>query len=214
MSKRRVFQSLAVVLMLASTVVSCDLAKSASSRPTVPVGTNEGEMKEKITEVLKGADTTPDQVEIAEISSSSNYNNKATGDTYSLSLDIVSPKDKNKIARTDWYSSEQSPSRQTTENLILSDADNNVIKEYDKFKDMLFSYGDVEMYINNTPTLFKEALEAAGYDKEGYVKYFTIRRDPSKGNEIIASIRVQHKSTSSLSKYFRIAKDGTHIIKN
>ena len=126
---------------------------------------------------------------------------------------IVKPQNKNRLAEAKWYSSESSPNDFSVTDIVLSDSENNVIKEYDQFKDILFTYADIEQYINHSSTCFKEALEASGYGADGYVERITISREQYNNNKLKASIKVTHKSDRTLKKYYQIQEDGMHIVK-
>ena len=210
MTTKRTLQSLTAIAMLALILVSCNLVKSAAPSPTDTVGTNPDELKAKMVEVLEDAGTTLEKAEFSNITSSSNRTGSVS---YSVSLEIVKPQNHDKLATAGWYSSDIRPNLYRVDDIVLSDADDNIIKEYDKFKDILFTYADIEQYINNAPACFKEALEASGYGADGFISNFSIEREQHNGNKIKAGIRVGYKGDSSLSKYFTVQEDGMHIIK-
>lgn len=174
------------------------------------VGTNPDELKAKLAEIMENAGGTLETAEFARISSSRSHSGKTS---YSVDLEIVKPQNKNRLAEAKWYSSESSPNDFSVTDMVLSDSENNVIKEYDQFKDILFTYADIEQYINHSSTCFKEALEAAGYGTDGYVERITISREQYNNNKLKASIKVTHKSNRTLNKYYQIQEDGMHIIK-
>lgn len=210
MTTKRTLQSVTAIFMLALILVSCNLVKSAAPRPTDTVGTNPDELKTKLVEIMENAGSTLENAEFSRISSDS----RRSGSTsYSISLEIVKPQNRNKLAKAEWYSSESSPNQFDVTDMVLSDSDNNIIKEYDQFKDILFTYADIEKYINNSSTCFKEALEASGYGADGYIENFQIEREQHNNNKIKAGIRVGYKGDSTLDKYYRIQEDGMHIIK-
>lgn len=210
MTTKRTLQSVATIFTLALILASCGLAKSAAPRPTDTVGTNPDELKAKMVEILENAGGTLENAEFSRIISRSNHSGKTS---YSIDLEIVKPQNKNKLADASWYSSESQPNKFGVTDIVLSDSENNIIKEYDQFKDILFSYADIEKYIVNAPTCYKEALEASGYGADGFIEYFSIERDQYNGNKIKVGISVEHKSNSSLTKFFRVQEDGMHIVK-
>lgn len=135
MTTKRTFQSLVAIFSLALILVSCGLAKSSAPRPTDTVGTNPDELKAKLVEIMENAGGTLETAEFASITSSCSYSGKMS---YSVYLEIVKPQNKNKLAEATWYSSESSPNNFSVTDIVLSDSKNNVIKEYDQFKDILF----------------------------------------------------------------------------
>lgn len=210
MTTKRTFQSLVAIFSLALILVSCGLAKSTAPRPTDTVGTNPDELEAKLAEIMENAGGTLETAEFASINSSCSHSGKTS---YSVDLEIVKPQNKNRLAEAKWYSSESSPNDFSVTDIVLSDSENNVIKEYDQFKDILFTYADIEQYINHSSACFKEALEASGYGADGYVERITISREQYNNNKLKASIKVTHKSDRTLKKYYQIQEDGMHIVK-
>ena len=82
--------------------------------------------------------------------------------------------------------------------------DNDVVDTYEGYKDMLFDYGDIKVYLENLPTYCKEALEASGYKDKGYICDFMISKDD-------VNIGVKHKD-GGFSKTYKISNDGQHIV--
>ena len=137
MTTKRTFQSLVAIFSLALILVSCGLAKSTAPRPTDTVGTNPDELEAKLAEIMENAGGTLETAEFASINSSCSHSGKTS---YSVDLEIVKPQNKNRLAEAKWYSSESSPNDFSVTDIVLSDSENNVIKEYDQFKDILFTY--------------------------------------------------------------------------
>lgn len=210
MTTKRTFQSLVAIFSLALILVSCGLVKSSAPRPTDTVGTNPDELKAKLVEIMENAGGTLETAEFASITSSCSYSGKMS---YSVYLEIVKPQNKNKLVEAMWYSSESSPNDFSVTDIVLSDSKNNVIKEYDQFKDILFTYADIEHYITHSPVCFKEALEASGYGTDGYIERIDISREQHNNNKLRANIKVTNKSSRTLNKYYQIQEDGMHIIK-
>ena len=173
--------------------------------PEVIIGQNAGELRTKICELMDMAGTDSTQVEFAKIQTYFLY--RPDDNTASTAIQIVSPEDKNKMMEYSWTDMKDRRNwREASELVVSTRFDDDVIATYDGFKDMLFSYDDIRIYLDNLPTYCKEALEASGYKDKGYISYFTI--DKSSG----AEVTVSYKDDTSLSKTYSIAPDGKHII--
>ena len=109
----------------------------------------------------------------------------------SVTIQIVTPEDKNKMAEYSWYDNKDVRNKLDKQDMVISDHDDNVIDTYDGFKDMLFTYDDVAKQVENLPVFCKEALEASGYGEDGYGRSYQIE----KGD---AFIMVGHKSSNML----------------
>lgn len=212
MTTKRTFYVAATICILALTVTSCNFVKESAPIADEMIGSNPEELQEKITEVLKFADTDLEKAQFAEISSG--YHQVGNIDpTISVTLDIVNPKDQNKLLRVSWDDKKSTRNYYSKEDLVLSDSKNNIINKYEDFKDMLFSYSDAKIYIDNVPTYCKEALEASGYKDAGFIDRLTIERRPYEGNQVVAMIRVGYKKNITLVKSYTVSKDGLHIEK-
>ena len=167
------------------------------------IGANAGELDGKIDELLELAKAKKETAEFAEIYTYFNY--KPGDPSTSVTIQIVTPEDKNKMAEYSWYDNKDVRNKLDKQDMVISDHDDNVIDTYDGFKDMLFTYDDVVKQVENLPVFCKEALEASGYGEDGYVRSYQIE----KGD---AFIMVGHKSSNMLSKTYHVAEDGEHII--
>ena len=203
------FRRMAIKLCLgALTTTSCDFVKNLSMEPaTELVGSKEGELKEKIQSIFEYFDTNAEKAEIAEISTSFSEKSKNAD----VTVKMITPEDKNKMAEYRWENTEAHKGFAKDELIVSTSISNDIVDNYEGLKDMLFKYADIATYVENLPTYYTEALEAAGYKEDGYVSIFKIsRNDP---DEIRAYIRVEHKKTGMISKIFDISKDGKHIVK-
>jgi len=177
------------------------MKENATTTPSdTIIGANAGELDGKIDELLELAKAKKETAEFAEIYTYFNY--KPGDPSTSVTIQIVTPEDKNKMAEYSWYDNKDVRNKQ---DMVISDHDDNVIDTYDGFKDMLFTYDDVAKQVENLPVFCKEALEASGYGEDGYVRSYQIE----KGD---AFIMVGHKSSNMLSKTYHVAEDGEHII--
>ena len=207
----KTFKFIFTVCVVFVSVTSCNfvgnVAKNMTTQPADSIiGTNPGELKSKIKEVLDFAGIDLDKAEITQICTDFTY--KPGDQRLFVSVQAVTPKDKNKMAEYRWYDNKDQRNQFMKTELILSDGEGNVVDKYDDFKYMLFSYQDVAKYIDNFPVYCREALEASGYKDKGYVASFSIEKDGD------VSIRVKHKDRDSLSlsKLYHISDDGQHIV--
>ena len=204
-----VWKGVLALCVVAVTMASCDFVnKMKENATTTPsdtiIGANVGELDGKIDELLELAKAKKETAEFAEIYTYLNY--KPGNPSTSVTIQIVTPEDKNKMAEYSWYDNKDVRNKLDKQDMVISDHDDNVIDTYDGFKDMHFTYNDVSKLVENLPVFCKEALEASGYGEEGYVRSYQIE----KGD---AFITVGHKSSNMLTKSYHIAEDGEHIIK-
>lgn len=206
--KAKVWKGVWALCVVAVTMASCDFVnKMKENATTTPsdtiIGANAGELDGKIDELLELAKAKKETAEFAEIYTYFNY--KLGDPSTSVTIQIVTPEDKNKMAEYSWYDNKDVRNKLDKQDMVISDHDDNVIDTYDGFKDMLFTYDDVAKQVENLPVFCKEALEASGYGEDGYVRSYQIE----KGD---AFIMVGHKSSNMLSKTYHVAEDGEHII--
>ncbi|MFQ7267176.1 MAG: hypothetical protein ACLRPS_10005 [Paraprevotella clara] len=206
--KAKVWKGVWALCVVAVTMASCDFVnKMKENATTTPsdtiIGANAGELDGKIDELLELAKAKKETAEFAEIYTYFNY--KPGDPSTSVTIQIVTPEDKNKMAEYSWYDNKDVRNKLDKQDMVISDHDDNVIDTYDGFKDMLFTYDDVAKQVENLPVFCKEALEASGYGEDGYVRSYQIE----KGD---AFIMVGHKSSNMLSKTYHVAEDGEHII--
>jgi len=123
-----------------------------------------------------------------------------------VQVQIVSPKDKDKMEQFDWTDMKDRRNHYERFDLAVSTfLDSDAVDTYEGYKEMLFTYADASKYLNNLPALCKEALEASGYKDKGYVDNFTLSADR-------AFISVKNKE-GGFSKTYDISADGAHIVK-
>ena len=172
--------------------------------PEAIVGQNAGELKAKVCELMDMADTDSTKVEFAKIDTDFLY--RPNDNTASVSIQIVSPEDKNKMMEYKWLDMDGRRNLKEINELVVSTHfDNDVIDTYDGFKEMLFTYDDIRVYLDNLPTYCKEAIEASGYKDKAFISNFSIEKDESL-------ITVNYKDDTSLSKTYSIDPEGKHIV--
>lgn len=200
--KKKFFQSALAATVLAFSVTACG-AFDAGPLPENIVGDEPGELQAKIGELLAQAGTDSTKVEFAEISSSFRY--RPEDNTANVAVQLVSPKDKNKLEQFSWNDMKDRRNLYEQAELTVSaELGTELVDTYEGYKDLLFTYADAAVYLNNLPTYCKEALEACGYKDEGYVSSFSLEKSG-------ATISVSHQKGGA-SRTFRIAEDGRHII--
>lgn len=201
----------AIAGMLALTFAACGLTQGSGPVSDKMLGSNPGELEKQIEILVKKAGADLQTAEFAEIITG--YNANGYKPSLSVTIDIVSPTNPDKLLRAKWYDSETSRNKYDVEELVLTDSDNNLVNDHAAFAGMLFSYADAKTYIDNAPVYCTESLEASGYGANGYVERLDIERNPHEGNRLSARMRVGYKGQNTLHKSFGIAQDGGHIIK-
>lgn len=208
---KKIFCRSVVAGMLAMAFAACGLTQGSAPVADRMLGSNPGELEKQIEMLLEKAGTDLEKAEFAEIVTG--YNANGYKPSLSLTLDIVSPENPDKLLRASWYDSESSRNHCTVEELMLTDSDDNVIEEHAAFEDMLFTYADVKTFIENAPVYCTESLEASGYGADGFVERLDIERNFHEGNRIAAMMRVGYKGRNTMHKSFRVAQDGQHIVR-
>lgn len=200
------FLKTTIVSSLAAWMFSACGSFNPGPVPEDITGDTPGELQAKIADLLKQAGSDSSKVEFAEITSMFQFR---PGDNFShVSIQIVSPEDKDKMVQYDWTDMKDRRNVYEVRGLtVSSNLGTDVIDTYDGYKDMLFSYEDARPYLTNLPAYCKEALEASGYKDKGYISSFTIDVEG-------ANIGVSHKDASTISKTFRISADKLHIEKH
>lgn len=173
--------------------------------PKALVGEQPNELRAKVNELMELAGTDSVKAELASVNTTFIYN--PNGGSATVHLHMIDPEDKNKMKEYAWRDTDGRRNLKEINELVVSTwPDNDIVDTYEGYKDMLFSYEDIRMYLDNLPVYCKEALEASGYKDKGYVSSFSF--DKRTG----ALIYVTHKEKSTLSKWYKIAPDGKHII--
>lgn len=201
----------AAAAMLALAFTACGLSQDAGPVADKLIGSNPDELEKRIVALLEKAGTELGKAEFAEIITSTNRN--GISPSYTVTVDIVSPKNPDKLLRVSWYDSERTRNRYTEEELLLTDSDNNVVEGREGFEGMLFPYADAKVYIDNAPRYCTESLEASGYKENGFVERLDIERNPHDGNRLSARMRVGYEGKSTLRKSYAVAPDGGHIVR-
>lgn len=192
--------ALAIVFLAMS---SCNFL-NPGPLPEALMGQNAGELKAKVCELMDMAGTDSTQVEFAEINTYFLY--RPNDNLASAYIQIVSPEDKNKMMEYTWTDMNGRRNMKEANELVVSTRlDNDVIDTYDGFKEMLFTYDDIRVYLDNLPTYCKEAIEASGYKNKAFISSFNIEKDKS-------TITVNYKEDTSLSKTYEIDPEGKHIV--
>ncbi|WP_300935449.1 hypothetical protein [uncultured Muribaculum sp.] len=200
--EKSLFKTALAASLLALSMTSCNILNPGPVPENI-VGDEPGELQAKIGELLEKAGTDSAKVEFAEIYTS--FINQQNDNIANAHVQIVSPDDKDKMVQYSW--SDMKDRRNMYERFELTVAthlDNDVVDTYEGYKDMLFNYGDIKVYLENLPTYCKEALEASGYKDKGYICDFMISKDD-------VNIGVKHKD-GGFSKTYKISNDGQHIV--
>ena len=201
--KKRFFRPLMAMSALAAVAASCGL-QSAGPVPEDIVGDQAGELQSKISELLEQAGTDTTKAEFAQITST--FLAKPGDNTATVQVQIVSPKDKDKMEQFDWTDMKDRRNHYERFDLAVSTfLDSDAVDTYEGYKEMLFTYADASKSLNSLRALCKEALEASGYKDKGYVDNFTLSADR-------AFISVKNKE-GGFSKTYDISADGAHIVK-
>lgn len=196
------FKSAFPAVLLALSAASCNVM-DPGPLPENIVGDEPGELQAKLGELMAQAGTDSTKVEFAEITSTFRY--RPDDNTAHVSVQLVSPKDKNKLEQFSWNDMKDRRNVYEQAELTVSTSlGSDLVDTYEGYKEMLFTYKDAAVYLNNLPAYCKEALEASGYKDEGYVSSFQME---TRG----VSISVTHKK-GGMSKTYRIADDGQHIV--
>lgn len=208
---KKIIRRWTAAAMLALAFTACGVSQDAGPVAEKVIGSNPGELEKRIEALLEKAGTEPGKAEFAEIVTSTNRN--GISPSYTVTVDIVSPGNPDKLLRVSWYDSERTRNRYTEEELLLTDSDNNVVEGCAGFEYMLFSYADAKVYIDNAPRYCTESLEASGYKEKGFVERLDIERNPHGGNCLSARMRVGYEGKSTMRKSYGVAPDGGHIIR-
>ncbi len=129
------------------------------------------------------------------------------GDDSHLSVELVSPKDKNKIVscRYDFNKRQAREPQEVTLTSGLGSTE-TFIDTYDGFKATLFKRADV-LPFDKAGAIYEEAIAKSGYGADKcYVTKFHCKRFPSNG--LNTSIEVQSTRSGSASKGFAVDKEG------
>lgn len=200
--KKTLIKTLLAAPLLVLSATSCNMM-NPGPLPEDIVGDTPGELQSKIGDLLDQAGTDSTRVEFAEITSTFLY--KPGDNTAHVSIQIISPDDKNQMVQYDWNDMKDRRNMYEKYDLTVSTmVSSDVVDSYEGYKDMLFTYNDIKTYLNNLPGYCKEALEASGYKDKGYVDNFTISHDR-------AIISVKHKD-GGFSKTYEISQDGKGIV--
>ncbi len=200
--KRDLIKSMLVVSASAALAVSCGTFNPGPIPETI-VGDAPGELRAKLCDLMDVAGTDSTKVEFAEITTTFIY--RPNDNNAHAHIQIVSPKDKNKMEQLDWNDMKERRNHYERYGLTVSTrVDSDLIDTYEGYKDMLFTYDDIRKYLDNLPSYCAEAIEASGYKDDAYVSDFEIDVDG-------ASISVKHKE-ANIFKTYKISSDGTHIV--
>ncbi len=200
--KENCLKSVFAALIIAWSMVSCNILNPGPV-PEDIVGDTPGELQSKIGEILDQAGTDSTKVEFAEINTGFQY--KPDDNLATVQIQIISPDDKNKMLQYDWSDMKDRRNHyERFELTVATSVSNDVIDTYEGYKDMLFTYDDVRVYLDNLPVYCKEALDASGYKDKGYISSFSIAKD-----DVLISV---HHKDGNISKTYRISKDGGHIV--
>lgn len=156
------------------------------------VGQQTSDFDKVLEEILSNAQLAKETVELSELSA---YQG---ADYVTLDIDAVTSADKNKMSQYTW----SSRTGHSSNEIILSDRDDNVINKYEDFQHSLFKLNDIQPILQKLPELLKQALEKSGYAEKGFVQSYRIDRD-YKGN-ISMSITVCHKEARTLDKNYSV----------
>lgn len=200
--RTKFFASIFAIPATVLSIISCN-SFNPGPLPEDIVGDQPGELEQKIKDLLDQAGTDTSKVEFAEISTTFTY--KENDNKAYVSIQIISPENKDKMVQYDWNDMKDRRNHYEMFELTVSSFDDDVIDNYDGYKDMLFKYSDAAIYLKNLPTYCKEALEASGYKENGCINSFNIEADR-------AFINVGYKGQSSIFKTYNISEDKNHIV--
>ena len=129
-----VWKGVLALCVVAVTMASCDFVnKMKENATTTPsdtiIGANVGELDGKIDELLELAKAKKETAEFAEIYTYLNY--KPGNPSTSVTIQIVTPEDKNKMAEYSWYDNKDVRNKLDKQDMVISDHDDNVIDTYD-----------------------------------------------------------------------------------
>ena len=128
--KAKVWKGVWALCVVAVTMASCDFVnKMKENATTTPsdtiIGANAGELDGKIDELLELAKAKKETAEFAEIYTYFNY--KPGDPSTSVTIQIVTPEDKNKMAEYSWYDNKDVRNKLDKQDMVISDHDDNVI---------------------------------------------------------------------------------------
>ena len=134
--KAKVWKGVWALCVVAVTMASCDFVnKMKENATTTPsdtiIGANAGELDGKIDELLELAKAKKETAEFAEIYTYFNY--KPGDPSTSVTIQIVTPEDKNKMAEYSWYDNKDVRNKLDKQDMVISDHDDNVIDTCDKY---------------------------------------------------------------------------------
>lgn len=140
--KKTLIKTLLAAPLLALSATSCNMM-NPGPLPEDIVGDTPGELQSKIGDLLDQAGTDSTRVEFAEITSTFLY--KPGDNTAHVSIQIISPDDKNQMEQYDWNDMKDRRNMYEKYDLTVSTmVSSDVVDSYEGYKDMLFTYNDIK----------------------------------------------------------------------